>query len=92
METINLFALAGVVAAIFHTCAYFLIQLDIIKPTHYSTLFLNLGGSVLFLISLSESFNIGSFLIQCCWFCIGITALYRKLKASYYSARSNVMA
>ena len=76
----DLFVAAGIIAAMAQVSAYFLIQLNIVKATHSITLCLNLGGSILFLISLSQDFNIGAFIIQGCWFFIGMVALIKKIR------------
>ena len=70
MSLLDLGGLAGVLMVL---VAYVGAQLERMEPTHAPALLLNLGGSLLILLSMVRAFNLSAFLMEAAW---ALTALY----------------
>lgn len=91
----NAFELIGVIGFISYLLSYTLLQLGKIKGDSARYTILNMISASLVLISLAESFNLASALIQIAWILISIAGLIRilfcksvKLRGKDSNARS----
>lgn len=55
--------------------AYFLLQIEKLSGQGLGYLLLNATGAVLILVSLSQTFNLASFVIEICWLAISVMGL-----------------
>ena len=56
--------------------AYLLLQLKKIRSSYLSYSILNIIGSLLVMVSLSQNFNLSSFVVESCWFVISFVGLF----------------
>lgn len=80
MHTINmldLYSLAGLVGLIVYIGSYAALQLGFLRGHGYAYASLNAAGAGLVLLSLRESFNLSSALIQVCWIVISVVGIVR---------------
>ena len=68
--------LAGVACVI---GAYALLQLELVKSDGLRYLGLNLAGALLLIVSLTQTFNLASFVIEICWLSISVFGLVKTL-------------
>lgn len=71
--------IAGVVCILL---AYFLLQSNAVKGHDWPYLILNITGSLLVIVSLTDTWNLPSFLIQVSWIVISIYGIVKRLKAT----------
>ena len=62
--------------------AYFLLQTGKMSSTDIRYSVLNLLGSIALLISLTQTFNLASVVIEIAWICISLLGLWRALKVA----------
>lgn len=75
-----LFDIIGLIGVSLIVAAYFLIQIEKLKPNNIYYSILNILGSLLILVSLSNTFNLPSAIIESFWILISLIGLYRHRK------------
>jgi len=79
-DVIGLFGVAIIVIV------YFLLQTDGLDPKGWRYSSLNLGGSILILVSLSNTFNLSSFVIEIIWIMISLLGLWNVMRRRHLNA------
>ena len=70
--------LLGVAGSVGVVAAYLALQRGWVNSSDYNYYLLNLGSSILLLISLCFNFNLGSFMIELFWIYISVEGLWKK--------------
>lgn len=79
METVNqICTAAGLMGCAFYVASYFLVQMDLLDGNDISYVVLNLLGSILMLLSLTQAFNLGAALLQIVWIIISLAGIAKK--------------
>ncbi|MFY8351426.1 CBU_0592 family membrane protein [Pseudoalteromonas sp. SSM20] len=76
-----IFDIIGMTGTFLVVGAFFLLQLDKVKPTGIAYNLMNLSGAILLLISLCYNFNLASFVIELFWIAASLIGLYKYYKA-----------
>ena len=76
-----LFDVIGMTGTFLVVGAFFLLQLERVKPDGIIYNMMNLSGAILLLISLCYNFNLASFVIELFWIAASLIGLYK-----YYTA------
>ncbi|MFC3034777.1 hypothetical protein ACFOEE_19915 [Pseudoalteromonas fenneropenaei] len=82
-----LFDIIGMTGTFLVVGAFFLLQLNKVKPTGLVYNIMNLTGAILLLISLCYNFNLASFVIELFWIAASLIGLFK-----FYQARKAVAA
>lgn len=72
-----LFDIIGMSGTFLVVGAFFLLQLDKVKPDGLVYNLMNLSGAILLLISLCYNFNLASFVIELFWIVASLIGLYK---------------
>ncbi|MEM1380468.1 MAG: hypothetical protein AAGH41_07585 [Pseudomonadota bacterium] len=74
-----LYDITGIVGVLFVLAAYFLLQSGRIKSDELRYPMINLIGAVLILVSLTNTFNLASFVIEVAWIAISVFGIVKIL-------------
>ncbi len=72
-----IFDIIGMTGTFLVVAAFFLLQLEKIKPDGVQYNIMNLTGAILLLISLCYNFNLASFVIELFWIAASLIGLYK---------------
>lgn len=75
-----MFDAVGLVGVFLILLAYFLLQTEKISSDQLTYPVLNLMGAALILISLTQTFNLASFVIEVCWIGISVYGIVKILR------------
>lgn len=75
-----LFDIIGMTGTFLVVGAFFLLQLDKVRPDGIKYNMMNLSGAILLLISLCYNFNLASFVIELFWIAASLIGLYKYFK------------
>jgi hypothetical protein len=79
---LNLYDISGLCGVAAYIGAYFGVQVGRLKPESIAFSVLNLIGPLLVLVSLTDAFNLASFVAQSFWVAITLLGLFRRYRAS----------
>ena len=82
IATLNLYDIAGLCGVAAYIGAYYGVQVGHLKPESIAFSVLNLVGPLLVLVSLTDAFNLASFVAQSFWVAITVFGLFRRYRAS----------
>ena len=77
----------GIIGVAFYICNYFLLQVNLLDGNSITYTILNLLAATLVLISLVNTFNLPSVLIQVSWILISLVGIVLRLNKSIRSKR-----
>lgn len=79
----------GIIGVYFLIITYYLLQINKINSKSYKYSFINLIASILIIISLTNTFNLSSFIIEIFWMLISIIGIYYTYKESKIISDNN---
>ncbi|MEM9837947.1 MAG: hypothetical protein AAF830_02205 [Pseudomonadota bacterium] len=75
-----IFDAIGIFGVLLILAAYFLLQVEKLSSDSLPYPVLNLAGAVLILVSLTHTFNLASFVIECAWIAISLFGIWKILR------------
>ena len=83
LANFNCYDVSGLCGVAAYIGAYFGVQVGRLKPESMSYSALNLIGPLLVLVSLTDAFNLASFVAQAFWVAITLFGLFRRYHATH---------